>query len=210
MNRHKPWYVCYGHHINREQFVLPNTNDCSICSKPYGGLWASRYIGDRNISAWKLWCSDNCTPHFFSDMGYIITDVYDNERIPYTLFKLNKNARRAVINTRKDFENLLSKYQHLFKPPYDTSGINVDTRFPEYDLYTLNYEKLIKDYDCIEVTSDGIKETSEWVAFDHNCGKVLEIPSLYGWDIPTLLVLNYNVIRNIKYCYDYNFKLPED
>lgn len=88
------------------------------------------------------------------------------------VFNLKDNTRIYTINTYKDLEWLMERYKDnnsfSFKP-------------------TLDFERISKDYDVIELTEAGQWETR----FSHPF-------NLYGWDVESILVLNFDVIGKQK------------
>lgn len=76
-------------------------------------------------------------------------------------FNISENARICTINTKEDYESL---------PSFVITGL--------YKL-VLDYEELAKDYDVLEITSEGLSN-------NYN--------NLYNWDIPNVLILNFDVI----------------
>lgn len=117
--------------------------------KPEGGLWAS------NIKAkygWKEWTQDN---------NYMI-DKYREDNC--FKFRLKDGAKVLKINSQTDLRNLPK---------------NMIQQYSELMKNWLDFEKLAKQYDAIEVCIDELY----W--------------ELYGWDCDSLLVLNKNIVEEI-------------
>lgn len=113
--------------------------------------------------------------------------------------EIKKNCWREIKN-RKDAIN--KPLGGLWSSPY-TPGEKYLSEWHEFssDWLTydtndavifnlIDYEKISKDYDAIELTSRGEIET-------RFIPSTLE--SLYGWDVPTLLVLNLNAVKDWKH-----------
>lgn len=85
------------------------------------------------------------------------------------VFNLKPEARICTIDSYDDLERLMEKYR--FKDvPFDF-------------LKFLDFEKMAEDYDVIELTSKGQIETR----YSFPC-------SLNGWDVASVLILNFDVI----------------
>jgi hypothetical protein len=84
---------------------------------------------------------------------------------------LRDNAKVIRLHSFEDFEELIESYPS----PHDYSPFS--------------FEALSKDFDVIWLTDRGERETRVL------CHSLLKIPSLYGWDFETFLVLNKNVIQ---------------
>lgn len=83
-------------------------------------------------------------------------------------FKLKPDAKIFTIDSRNDLYLLLSEYK------LDNPKINYKT--------AIDFEKISKDYDAIHLTSNGQINT-RFGDYD-----------LYGWDVDSLLVLNFDCI----------------
>lgn len=84
------------------------------------------------------------------------------------VFNLKPNARIYTIDTYRDLERLATKYK------YGSSTFSY-----------LDFEALSKDYDAIELTDNGQIET-----------RFSEPYNLYGWDIASILILNFDAIAD--------------
>lgn len=85
---------------------------------------------------------------------------------------MKENAKIFVIDGYKDLLLLLEKYELK----------NEMSNF----LTSLDFESIAKDYDAIKLTESGERETR------------FSVPSLYGWDIESMLIMNYDIIKNQK------------
>ena len=95
------------------------------------------------------------------------------------LFNIEKDANIYTIDSLDDLTNLLQEFSQE-----DEFGLN---RF--IDSRVLDYERLHKDLglDGIYLTKNGEIET-RW-----------SNPTLYGWDVETLLVFNFDIITEQKH-----------
>lgn len=93
-------------------------------------------------------------------------DVFD-EKMKYCIeFTLKNETRIYIIDSFKDYTKL-----------YENYGRSISTY-----LNTLDFEKVSKEYDAILLTDNGQYETR------------FSNPSLYGWDVATLLLFNIDCI----------------
>lgn len=145
--------------------------------------WYIMGIEDISIEKWNnvknswhnkpmggLWGSEYTPNSEFISPWY---EWCDNEMPDWTkeygvVFELKDSARIYTINTHEDLVNLYNKYNN-------TNNINKITKL-------IDFEKVSKDYDCIFLTDEG-----QWVT------RFTEL-SLYGWDIESILVLNFDCI----------------
>lgn len=128
-------------------------------NKPDGGLWACKYTPDKEyISSWQEWCNEESFNTGRMDIGVV--------------FNLTDNARVYIIDKYNDLEWLMDRY-------------NDNESFPS--MPTLDFEKISKDYDVIELTDKGQWET-----------RLSRPLSLYGWDVECVLILNFDVIGEQK------------
>jgi hypothetical protein len=92
------------------------------------------------------------------------------------IFDFKSNTRIYTVNSLRDLNELYISYEH-----------NVG----EYALFnTLNYEELSKYFDIIYLTPKGQSETR------------FTTPGLYGWDIESCLIMNFDCIMIDKYLED--------
>jgi hypothetical protein len=85
------------------------------------------------------------------------------------IFNLKPETRICTIDSYNDLERLMKKYRFS----------NVPFNFLNF----LDFEIMSEDYDVIELTSKGQSETR--YSFPYN---------LYGWDVASVLILNFDVI----------------
>lgn len=81
---------------------------------------------------------------------------------------MKPNARIYTIDSYGDLERLAKQYKY-------------NLSISQY----LDFEALSKDYDAIELTDNGQIET-----------RFSEPYNLYGWDIASILILNFDVIAD--------------
>lgn len=94
-------------------------------------------------------------------------DDSNNERMNYRIeFTLKEETKIYIIDSFKDYIRL-----------YENYGKNINAC-----LNTLDFESISKEYDGILLTDNGQYETR------------FSNPSLYGWDVATLLLFNIDCI----------------
>lgn len=93
------------------------------------------------------------------------------------VFNLKPNARIYTIDSYEDLERLAKQYK--YKRNLSISGM-VGICF-QY----LDFEALAKVYDAIELTGRGQSET-----------RFSEPYNLYGWDVASILILNFDAIAD--------------
>lgn len=134
-------------------------------NKPSGGLWSSPYNEDSEYKSDWL--------------RFCIQEDFSTDKINHgVLFTLKKDSRICVINSMEDLEKIYQLYKG--------NGIEESLFLQK----TLNFEKLASDYDAIYLTDEGQWETR--FPRDGMLGKGI---NLYGWDVETLLVLNFYCIK---------------
>jgi len=151
----KMTYVTTGFEVLSEDSFVPVTN-LPLFPKPDGGLWASPFLSDGKISAWHQWC-------LYEDFDVKTQGVK---------FNLKDDARIVVIDSRKDFQDILKNYE-------------VDNPLPAYlqGQHFLNWESLAKDVDAVFLTRDGMGDCH----FE-----------MFGWSVETLLIMNFEVIQQTE------------
>lgn len=87
-----------------------------------------------------------------------------------TIVRIKNNAKILIIDSLEDLKHTLENYEFI-----DSRGFTY-TRL-------LDFEKLAKDYDAILLTEKG-----QWLTR-------LSQPNLYGWDIESMLVMNFDIIE---------------
>lgn len=133
--------------------------------KPYGGLWASRVDAEYG---WKEWTEDN----------EYRTDYYNKDN--YFKFKLRDDAKILVINDVKQLDKL-PKVKSKFNLPIENTNIYLD------------FEKLAKEYDAIEVLISEEKVNP----LDFNNSLYWK---LYGWDCDSILIMNKDIVEVENVC----------
>jgi hypothetical protein len=134
--------------------------------KPKGGLWTSPYIVDKG-SEWISWCID---------ANFNITSKIE-EDCPISFISLKDKARILVINSFDDLCNTLSEYKRTER----------QACLDKMDGGVMDFEKVMKDFDAIYLTSDGQWKTR------------LTRPGLYGWDVETVYIMNKKAIKHVKF-----------
>lgn len=95
------------------------------------------------------------------------------------IFNLKHNANIYVINSYEDFSNLLKD---------NKLSTEFDTLFSSDRFSFLDFEKLSHIYDAILLTAKGEIETRYCMG-----------ANLYGWDVESLLILNFDCIDEQSY-----------
>lgn len=131
--------------VDVSKFKTPHN---SMWFKPRGGLWSSTIV-EPILSDWYSWCLMN---------GYGITShMTYNKLIP------DKNVRVYLIDRRKDYEELVNRYPRIEPIEY------------WFGWHLFNVDSMIKDYDVLQVTKQGIAENDM---------------ALSTWDVESSLWLN--------------------
>lgn len=100
---------------------------------------------------------------------FLINDIGLNTKgYKGTIVSIKPNAVIVIVDSVQDLINILENYSY-------THPI-LSARF-------IDFEKLSKDYDAIYLTEKGQYETR------------LSDPNLYGWDIESMLVMNFDIIE---------------
>lgn len=154
-NLAKMIFVSTGFEVLSEDSFVPITN-LPLFPKPDGGLWASPFLSDGKVSAWHQWC-------LFEDFDVKTQGV---------TFSLKNDTRIAVIDSRKDFQDLLGEYK-------------MDNPFPLHlQMHQfLDWESIAKNVDAVFLTQDGMGDCH----FE-----------MFGWSVETLLILNFEVIQQTE------------
>lgn len=92
-------------------------------------------------------------------------------------FELKEDTRIYEIDCLEDLEILVSNYKIPTTPETE-----IITRLESL----LDFEKIARDYDAIYLTDRGEASTR------------FSVPSLYGWDCESILILNFDCITNFK------------
>lgn len=107
-------------------------------------------------------------------------NILPNREYNYgVLFNLKKNAKVYTIDTYEDFSNLLKD---------NKQSTELDKLFNSPRFSFLDFEKLSHKYDAIFLTDKGERETRNFRG-----------PNLNGWDVESLLVLNFDCIDEQLY-----------
>lgn len=144
----KPVYIHYGDDTFRTPDPIKNR---AKWVKPYGGLWASRKDTD---NGWKDWCkAEN--------------------------FRLDTFDRSFEFTLRDDARVLMIDHvEQLFDLPTLNSFTYFNLESFDYCECYLDFEKLMEDYDAIEV------------AIDYDLYN-----ALYGWDCDSILIMNPDIVE---------------
>ena len=134
--------------------VEPATNPPYFGNKPINGFWASRVDAEYG---WKQWCKDN-EPYWTMGKSFIFT--------------LTDDTKVLSIKSKDDLGKIDSYIEDSARL-YFPSGINNNMRL-------INFEKMAKDYDALEV--DGSKLYWEF----------------YGWDCDSIVIFNPDVIEEVN------------
>lgn len=142
-------YIHYGDDQFRTMNPIANR---SYFTKPRGGLWASRENDpeqeERGLT-WRRWC----------EKEEFRLDQFDR----YFLFKLKEGAKVLELDSVEQLENLPKL------APYNKND--------EWSECRLDFEKLAKEYDAIEVSKI-------WRLYW----------ALYGWDCDSILIMNPDIV----------------
>lgn len=102
--------------------------------------------------------------------NFLVNEMYiDIKSMKGTIVRIKENAKILVIDSLDDLKKIFEKYE-LY--------LDIPTLFR-----VLDFEKLSKDYDAILLTEKG-----QWLTR-------LSQPNLYGWDIESMLVMNFDIIE---------------
>ncbi|MEG1482570.1 MAG: hypothetical protein RSC42_09175 [Clostridium sp.] len=135
-----------------------NVNHNGSLYKPCGAFWSSTYTPNEEFrSEWECFCSYNC--------------LSEKTFEKYVLFKLEKNARILLINSKRDFRMVAKIFPLESEQDFET-------------LHFLDYNKISEHYDGIYLSKEGQAQTY----FE-----------LYGWDMESLALFNLDVIRIIDH-----------
>ena len=147
----KPVYIHYGDN----EYRTPNPIKNNLCwVKPRGGLWASRKDDE---DGWKVWC----------EREEFRLDSFDKS----FEFTLRDDAKILVLEDPDQLDIL----------PTTNSADRLYNKNDRYSTCDLDFEKLQKDYDAIELK---------------NCWK-FQWP-LYGWDCNCILIMNPDIVELTK------------
>ncbi|MGE5438047.1 MAG: hypothetical protein ACM3O3_12610 [Syntrophothermus sp.] len=139
---------------------------------------------DRHKPIGGLWVSKkfNNKKHYISYwQGFCISEGFNTHRCTHsTELKIKDTARIYRINSYDDYDSLVAKFKQDI--PDRLKGIM-------YFNNKLDYEALSKHYDVLELTESGVINTRR------NFYRL----ELYGWDIPSSVILNKDVIIPVRF-----------
>lgn len=137
-------------------------------NKPYGGLWGCHYDPQYDISG-------QCASSW---INWCNDENFNTETLDKgIIYSLKEEARIYTIDTYSDLEAIINKY------PYRDKTLNIDGLFSP----TIDFKAIQQEYDVIELTDAG-----QWAT------RLSHPYSLYGWDVSCSLILNPDVIINIR------------
>lgn len=137
-----------------DKYIFHKISNREHWVKPMGGLWGSPL---NSAYGWKQWCEDN---NFNHTIGF---DKYGDKNNEF-LFRLKPNARLLYIDNSAQLLDLPTIDDELMSKTYTL----------------LDFEKLEKEYDAIEVSIS----SDQQLYYD-----------LYGWDVDSILVMNPDSIE---------------
>ena len=121
-----------------------------------------------------LWCSEYKEDTISSWHEWCHAENFHEGRLDCgTIFEIKDNARIFIIDK---FSDLLYLSEH-----YELKDGVISTF-----LSSLDFESIAKDYDAIKLTENGEHETR------------FTKPSLYGWDVESMLIMNFDIVKNQK------------
>lgn len=119
-----------------------------------------------------LWCSEYNENTISSWYEWCKRESFKECTLDFgVVFDIKENAKIFVIDKYTDLLRLLEEYE---------------LKSISYSICSIDFEKLSKDYDAIKLTENGEHETR------------FSTPSLYGWDIESMLIMNFDIIKNQK------------
>ena len=167
--------------LSKDLFIRPTNSEFKI----NGGLWGSKLITDSEFGYKSEW------DQFIEGEGYekYLTKVYN-------IYTLSKNAKIYECNTFDDFVEFLKKYSVI-----DENIKHLDIEY-RYKHKSMDIESLLKDgYDALYVSHDAVME-ARTILFspfsDDDSDKISACNILYGFDIDSLIVMNYDIIENLE------------
>ena len=144
--------------------------NCKFNIKPKGGLWCSP---KNSQFGWKDWCE---AEEFCKNNG--LKNYFE--------FNLKDSSRIYKIDCFYDLTLIPYK---IIDPIY--SSLSFSQNF-------IDYEEMAKHYDAIWLTAEG-----QWETRLPEMNGLFDIDghniNLYGWDCESLLILNKDIIINVKY-----------
>ena len=184
-------FVSYGtDEFNKDKFKQPYFNEYDV-NKPRGGFWASP-IDSKN--GWGEWCNNE--------------EFYIDKLDKHVLFKIKKNAKIYVIDTKEDLDkvstmsdeskeklndilNDIWKFNpHLDKnnkKTYDYIVNSIKTKYNHLFKKVLNFDFLYKNYDGVFATNNAVTKLRH----------VNDGEGMYWWDIESICIFNPDAIEII-------------
>lgn len=151
-------YIHYGSQNFIQEYFMPITNK-PLFVKPTGGLWASPIDAQYG---WAEWCKNN--------------DFREIRKENSFSFELTDDAKVYHVYSVKDLEKLPIQEDDVSKIIGSSSMVYLD------------FEKISKDYDAIE-----LHLSEEKIEIDHFLNGLYW--KLYGWDCDSILIMNPNIIK---------------
>lgn len=146
-------YITFGTSVLTKELWVQPKNNWG--RKPAGGIWACKYTPkEEYLSAWQEWCDAE-----YPERGGLGSAVK---------FNLKDGARVCIIDELADLDRLILLYADNTAPALSP---------------VLDFEGMSLDYDVIELTANGQRNTRETYP-----------NSLLGWDMECILILNFDVI----------------
>lgn len=181
---------CHGADLPDLAWVGPKPLDLSRfrevsnrpANKPSGGLWLSP--AHEGGSDWAMYLEDVCppeSPYYFS------------------FVELEPEARFLRVDSLEDFHAILNEYERTDGECDFLADFNMCSRF-------LEFERISRDWAGIHLTHRGQNVTR----YPDRDKGILAVPSMYGWDIECVLVLQAAAVRQVDEAFSYPFAYLED
>lgn len=138
-------------------------------NKPLGGLWTSEYTPNNEFVSSWHEWCKYEMPHWISNDAIILS--------------LKKDTKYFVINSQNDLKELINI---VGENDFSNEEVKKLKRFT-----SINFEKASQLYNVIYLTKNGAYET-------HMPLKNFEL-NLYGWDVESQLIMNYDCIESWEY-----------
>jgi hypothetical protein len=185
-------FISYGtDNFSVEDFKQPYFDEGDV-NKPRGGFWGSPID---SVNGWGKWCDDN--------------EFYINKLDKHVLFKVKKDARIYVIDTKEDLDRVstMSDYSkeklnnilnevwkfnpHLDKNNkkiYDYVVNDIKTKYSHLFRKVLNFKFLYDNYDGVFATSNAVSKLRH----------VSDGDGLYWWDVESICIFRPEAIEIIS------------
>lgn len=170
-----PFQVHYGESVREIQFIkVRNEANYGSVYRPQGGYWLSDYTpGDEYPSPWMKFV--------YQSNDQLMIEHFNSPN--YYVYQVKPDAKVYTIHTYDDLIKLMIKY-----PLKISENIYID------------FEEISKDWDGIYLSAKGFEackipsqEKLDQYGF---IGK--NLPSLKGWDVPSFLVTNPQILILIE------------